>query len=298
MPAQIADALGEEAGAIAATNLRSAIECRGLLEDFDRSAMPILFLKGLTLGAIVYQNASIKTAIDIDVLVAEDRAGDAARLLERRGYELRYPHPPATEERLRAWHGERKESVWRKPGERAHIDLHTRLSDNRALIPSLDVDSPRQCIEVLEGLSLPTLRREDLFAYLCVHGASSAWFRLKWITDFAGFLHGCGTGELDHLYRHSQELGAGRSVAQALLLADALFKSLHGNPALRERLNADSVSRWLCRSALRQLMGRAAPYEPTGRPLGTATIHLTQFALLPGVRFKLAELVRQLRTAL
>jgi hypothetical protein len=37
--------------------------------------------------------------------------------------------------------------------------------------------------------------------------------------------------------------------------------------------------------------------EPTERVLGTRMIHFTQFLLLPGWRYKLAELLRQARVA-
>ena len=37
---------------------------------------------------------------------------------------------------------------------------------------------------------MPTLADEPLYAYLCVHGASSAWFRLKWIADLNALLAG------------------------------------------------------------------------------------------------------------
>lgn len=295
IPHEVARALADDAAEIAATNLRSAIECRGLLADFDENQIPVLFFKGLTLGALAYANASIKAGIDIDLLVAEDHCVEAARLLEGRGYELLYPRARATPERLSGWHRRQKESVWRRPAERLHLDLHTRLSDNRALLPSLGVRSPCQSVAVAAGVALPTLATDELFAYLCVHGASSAWFRLKWIADFAGFLHGRGGEELDRLYRRSQNLGAGRAAGQALLLAHALFQSLERNSPLRESLELDRANRWLRDSALRQLAIGTEPSEPTERFLGTAKIHLTQFALLPGLGFKLSELARQAR---
>jgi hypothetical protein len=131
-----------------------------------------------------------------------------------------------------------------------------------------------------------------------VHGASSAWFRLKWITDFAALLHRQGGDETGRLFRRSQELGAGRAAGQALLLSDALDGTLDGNPGLRKQLDESAAERWLCRAAMRQLAGRSEPMEPTARPWGTARIHLTQFLLHPGPGFKLSELARQARYAL
>ena len=144
----------------------------------------------------------------------------------------------------------------------------------------------------------PTLAADELFAYLVVHGASSAWFRLKWITDFAALIHGVAAEELERLYLRSQELGAGRAAAQALLLADSIYGSLGEATALKRRLQRDFQNRWLWRIAFRQLAGRLEPREPTSHFLGTAAIHYSQFLLLPGPGFKISEFVRQARAAL
>jgi len=131
-----------------------------------------------------------------------------------------------------------------------------------------------------------------------VHGASSAWFRLKWITDLAALLHPKPAEEIARLYDRSQALGAGRAAGQALLLADACYGTLAAIPDLRHALAADGRTRWLYHIAMRQLAGRREPVEPTARTGGTAAIHLSQFFLLGGPAFKASELVRQARAAL
>ena len=143
-------------------------------------------------------------------------------------------------------------------------------------------------------MTLPTLAPDELFAYLCVHGASSAWFRLKWIADLAGLVQSMASGSLDALYRRSQKLGAARAAGQALLLADALFGTLKGSP-LRAELSNDRGNVWLASAALKQLVRNTGPVEPTERRLGTWRIHATQLLLRPGLRFKAGELARQLR---
>jgi hypothetical protein len=146
-------------------------------------------------------------------------------------------------------------------------------------------------VDVGGGVRVPTLADDELFAYLAVHGASSAWFRLKWIADLAGFLHEWEAARIERTYRFSQELDAGRATGQALLIADRLFGTLKLNTALREALECDGPTRRLARLALRQLTGE--PAEPTARWGGTLAIHRTQFALLPGLSYKLGELARQ-----
>jgi len=294
LPAESAHALSADAQDIAAVNLRIAAEGGALRAAFDRAGLRCLFVKGLTLGALAYSKPMLKMAWDIDLLVAEADVSRAAAELAARGYRRTIPSPTVD---LARWHARHKESVWSRPDERLHVELHTRLADNRRLIPGIGVDSPHRDVAVAEGIALPTLAPDELFAYLCVHGASSLWFRLKWISDLAGLIDRLTDVELEQLYARSQELGAGRAAGQALLLADRLFGTL-GDSRLGDRLAADAAISRLAAAAFRTTPRRAEPREPTAIPLGTWRIHWTQLLLLPGARFALGEAARQLRDAL
>ena len=139
---------------------------------------------------------------------------------------------------------------------------------------------------------MQTLDEQELFAYLCVHGASSAWFRLKWVCDLAALLHGKDHEQIERLYDQSLQLGAGRAAAQALLVADSVF-GISAPDTLRQRLRADRLNRWLANIALRQLMDER---EPLDRALGTFWIHSTQLVLLSGAANMASELARRVRT--
>lgn len=287
------DSLGYDAQVIAADNLRAAVASRTLLQAFEAACIPFVFLKGLTLGALSYDYPALKTAIDIDLLIDPNQLCEAAAVLRECGFKLRTPHDSVGDRVLLKWHRAWKESVWARVSPPLQLDLHTRLADNPRLIPGIDVHSPRQLVDIGNGIRLPTLATEELFAYLTVHGASSAWFRLKWISDFAGFIHHCAPANLESLYRRSQELGAGRAAGQALLLADELFGALESSPGLADELRSDHVTVRLFRTALRLLT--VEPAEPTERRWGTLPIHRTQFALLPGLSYKLREISSQVR---
>jgi hypothetical protein len=293
VPETVRHTLRIRASKIAAANLQSKSESHRLLHDFQAAGTDLLFLKGLPLGALAYENPMLKTGIDIDLLVDPTDLAKAAQSLRRAGYRLSAPNESAEDRLLHRWHRAWKESVWVKDSPPLQIDLHTRVADNRRLIPHIDVHSPRQWVGIGDDIRLPTLAHDELFAYLAVHGASSAWFRLKWIADFAALLHACSAQEIERLYDRSQELGAGRAAGQALLLADCLFGTLRHNQALAERLRSDSGTNLLFRAAFRMLLG--GPVEPTDRRLGTFLIHWTQLLLLPGARFAASELARQAR---
>jgi hypothetical protein len=291
VPPNVREQLAGFAAEIAGRNLQASADCRAILKAFEAAGVPLLFLKGLALGRLVYANPLLKSAIDIDLLIAPADLPQAAKLLRDCGYGLAAPRDSAGDAALIRWHRGWKESVWMKAEPPLQIDLHTRVTDNLRLIRSIGVESSKQWVQIGNGIRLPTLADGELFAYLAVHGAWSAWFRLKWISDFAGLLHGRAGEEIERLFRRSQGLGAGRAAGQALLLADALFETLRGAPELKAALLNDAPVRRLCRAALRLLTRE--PREPTDSRLGSLPIRWTQLFLLPGIGFKLSELSGQ-----
>ncbi len=293
VPDAVAERLQAAADRIARQNLVLTAESLRLSGLLDRARVRHLFVKGITLGVLAYGSIGPKMGWDIDLLVPLESVETAAASLEAAGYRLQLPRGPRGRERLGLWHRHWKESVWVTPGSRLTVELHSRLNDNPLLLPNMGVDSPSQRIEVARGRFLETLRTDDLFAYLCIHGASSAWFRLKWIADVGALLGGRGPEEIERLYRRSQEMGAGRAAAQALLLCERVLAT-PVPAALLAELRGDRINRWLLAVALRKLAGRTLTAELNEKLLGTGTIHLMQFALLPGLRFKYAELCRQL----
>ena len=292
-PDDVRQSFATSAERIAAQNLQAAADCRTILEAFDAASVPLLFLKGLSLGSLAYEDPATKSAIDIDLLIAPADVYEAAKLLRACGYELAAPAKSNGDAGLANWHQTWKESVWTKADPPLQVDLHTRLTDNARLLSPIDVNSPKQGVEIGNGIRLPTLADEELFAYLAVHGAWSAWFRLKWISDFAGLLNGRTGEEIEFLYRRSLKLGAGRASGQALLLADALFDTLRDSPQLKAELLRNRPVRRLYQAAL-QLLTRE-PREPTDSILGSLPIRLTEFFLLPGLGFKISELSGQVR---
>lgn len=293
VPAEAGERLRSAAARIARQNLVLTAESLRLAARLDEAGIRHLFVKGIALGALVYGTVGPKMGWDIDLLVPLPVVEAAAGVLEGAGYRLLLPSGPSARETLARFHEHWKESVWTSADGALTVELHTRLSDNPALLPEVGADSPARQVEVARGRFLPTLAPDELFAYLSVHGASSAWFRLKWIADVAALLAGTPPAEIERLYRRSLQLGAGRASAQALLLCRRLYGT-ELPPALAAELEADRTNRWLVGIALEKLAGRTLATELHQVRFGTAGIHLMQLALLPGLRFKLGELGRQL----
>jgi len=276
--------LFEEAKSIAQDNLVAIAAAVRLREEFRNDGLQIIFLKGLTLGALAYRQSMLKLSTDVDVLIEPAEIEAVEQCLYRLGYR------PEGRHRLNYHRASvRKEWTW-IGNDGVQVDLHTRLADNPEVLATLSASSPTREVQVSPGISLPTLQREQLFAYLCVHGASSAWFRLKWVADLAALISGCSADEISELYVASQSLGAGRAAEIALLVAEQLFGPLVPRDVISCAAR-DHVSRVLTALSLHELERLTEPLE---RPFGTLRIHFIQMFIGRGIGFPLREFGRQL----
>jgi hypothetical protein len=290
-PADMLAALAQSTGQTARETLVFAAESMRLAKLLGEAAIPFLFVKGVTLAMLAYGSMAVKRAIDIDLAVDPDRYVEAAELLRRSGLQCLAPGPSAGPDELLAWTKRNKHTVW--VGRGVAVELHSALVDTPLLIPSISVHSPSQPVEIAPGMSLPTLATEELFAYLCVHGATHAWSRLTWLADFGAMLSHLSPEGIERLYRRSVALGAGRTGGQALLLSAQLLGLALPEPLERE-LKADRAIAYLVRVAIASMLRGGGVTELDDLALGTAAIHVSHFRLMPGWRFKWSEARRKL----
>jgi hypothetical protein len=222
LPAAPAAEFARRAQAISRKNLLLATETCRLQKLLDAAEIPSIALKGAALAKLAYGFLKLKDTKDIDLLIPLDRAVAAMALLERDGYALAFPARHLSETQRNAVVRYSREVAFTHPGNGAFTELQWRVADNPELLKEVHAGSPTQNVIVADGLSIRTLARDDLFAYLCIHGAHHAWSRLKWLTDLNAFI---ATSDADilHLHRHAQAKGAGFCSGQALLLCQRLF---------------------------------------------------------------------------
>lgn len=290
IPSEAAAQLAAEASGIARENLLYAAESLRLTERFERGGIAHLFVKGVTLNILAYGTLALKRARDIDLLVAPEDYADACRLLGEAGY--RCFHPAGADlDGIARYAAAAKDSAWISDGG-VKVELHQRLTENPMLLPGVGAGSPAQRVEIAPGVALPTLAREELFAYLCAHGASTAWSRLKWLADFAALVSTEDESGIERLYRCASGLAPGRTPGQALLLSRRLFGTQLGS-ALESELRADRVTLYLERTALVTMAGGGAR-EVKERVGGAARLNLSVLMLRRGWRYKATEIGRRL----
>ena len=290
--APVVERLGAAAAGIARDNLAGAAEAVRLHRLLADAGLPHLFVKGTTVAWLAYGTIALKRALDIDLLVKPDDYAEACALLAQAGYGCIDPGPVPLE-RIKRRAEREKDSLWRHAETQMLVDLHLRLTNNPVMLPSVAADSPTREVEVAPGAALPTLGEEELFAYLCVHGALSGWSRLKWAADLAALLSARSAAEIGRLYRGALDIAPGRSAAQALLLCNRLFATPLTD-RLEAELRADPLVARLEAAALRTMLLGGPRNELRKQRFGTARVHLATLFLRPGWRYKASELRRQL----
>jgi hypothetical protein len=195
-----------------------------LLDRFQTADVPVLVLKGPVLAQLLYGDPTARSYSDLDILVRQNDAPRAARVLEENGYRLQTPF------------------VW--------TSLPDLISRNKELnfVHEIGVDVDLQwavgpsgfpfrfdpevlwsSMTVIEiaARGVPTLNSDCLLLYLCVHGAVHAWSNRAWVRDLERLIvQRRETGQdLDWsgVLELAQRTGCLRPVLLGALLAHDLF---------------------------------------------------------------------------
>jgi hypothetical protein len=287
LPSATAKKLGAWAERIGRQNSILAVETVRLQRALETADIPVLVLKGVALAQLAYGSLGAKHARDIDLLVAPERAETAMQLLEREGYVLSSPakHLSARQRQSVVRYAREVELV--HSDRHLIVELQWRVMDNPLLLRDVDAHSAAQSVTLSGGATVHTLEREDLFAYLCVHGAHHAWSRLKWLADVNALVG--NDADIGRLYRHAQRIGAGLCAGQGLLLCQRLF-ALNLPDALSDELRANQRVKKLVTIALDAMTAPRAETEADGGVAGVTRIVRTQFLLGQGWAFYAAQI--------
>ncbi len=192
-----------------------------LQHRFAVADIPLLVLKGVALSQRLYASPVLRGAADIDLVVPRDTVERAWSLLRDAGYTMLIPSRPLTGDALRTFLWAAKDSQHRHPTTGVVIELHWRLSDDLA-DPTPPAAHRWQAISLGTNATIWTLGDDDLFVYLCTHGAAHLWARLKWLADIAVLIRQSDDGGARYCTL-AQQAGATRAAASAFMLADRLL---------------------------------------------------------------------------
>jgi len=291
--APIAADLSARARQLARQGLLQAAESARLQRALDAAGAPSLVLKGAALDMLAWGRLGLKQAWDIDLLVTAETVETALSVLRSQGYDLIRPQEgPERPAQWGRWLARAKECVLQHRASGLIVELHWRLVDAPRLLPGLGASDRGQVARLGGVLEVRTLAPGPLFAYLCVHGASHGWARLKWLADLNALIAPVGEAALLDLHAKAARLGAGRCATVALALTAEVFgRSLP--PPLVRVAHRDLGVRLLLALA-RAAMTAAPEREPDERLILAHAIRLSSVLFAPAPSFILAELRRHL----
>jgi hypothetical protein len=237
---------------------------------FAAEGIEMAVIKGPVLSQLLYGTPGLRQSKDLDVWVAPKDVVQAISVLQTDGYQVTHGPPAFSGPWLDLWLETSKDTVVHHPATGMIVELHHRLNTNPHLMATLQVADARRSVSV-GAETLHTLGEEDLFSYLCSHGAVSQWFRLKWLADIQALLSGRSPEEITRLFAAARARGAGRAAGLALRLCRRLW-NLPLPAEVEMCLNADRRLPWLERRCLNALGG---PESPEGRFGWTASHFMT-----------------------
>ena len=293
LPPEIGREIGAQAATLVRENLAMAREALRLQRLFDDADLPVLFVKGAALAILAFGNLGLRSGQDIDILVAPEKLPAATTLILEAGYRRFDPPPNISDAQLRLLMQLRKDVGFVHPASGLWIELHWRLFLNPYAMAESSIMATPRVVPLAETEGLRTLGEEDLFAYLCMHGALHWWNRLKWLADVNALLVATPKDDVERLVQAAEVRGAWRAAAQALLLCRKLFQTPLP-PSLAARLDKSATVRWLVATALNAMTMGQGEHDPHEVPFGTTRGSLSTVLLSHSWRYRLAELGIQL----
>lgn len=197
-------------------------EVDSVLKRFHDSGIRTMLLKGLPLSVLHYQDFGARPMRDIDVLVPEEMAADAMRLMVERYWTPQLNVPPD----LPRLYKRARHAAGFKDREGRECDLHWHVLHWWPW-PDADEEFWRNSIPLeFQGVRTRTLDPTDQLVHICAHAAE--WQptpAIRWVADAVMVLNSPAGIDWDRIRRYA------RQRKLALFLAVALSY-------LRERMDA------------------------------------------------------------
>ena len=168
------------------------------------------------------------------------------------------------------------------------LELHWRLFLNPHFMDETSLLSSSRVVPLSENIGLRTLGEDDLFSYLCAHGALHWWYQLKWLADIGALLECADMNNVERHYQAAEARGLGRPAALAILLCHRLLGTTV--PArLLATLRGNRTLRWLESTALNAMTAGNGEIEPKDT-VRNYKGQLSCFLLRPSWRYRMAEM--------
>lgn len=218
VPASTADTLRGLANHTLKRSLLMLAELARLLRH-DSVGTSARSLKGLGLGAWLYDNIWLRSCRDIDLLLPAERIAELVPVLQAEGYTLNNGVPLYLSGEPLRHYCHRTPVVCLSSPQGIQIELHSSIDWHRGAFPvAVEKLYPQPHREVVQGITLPMLNYHWLVPYLFFHHAKHFWSQLNWITD-ASLIMQRSDIDWQTVHRTAQDYGLVAALSSGMLLA-------------------------------------------------------------------------------
>lgn len=222
VPAPVLQEMEAESWKSARRNLIAVAGMCRLTAELHRAGIEVAVLKGAPLGVLIYGDPGIRHSKDLDLLVRPEQVMAAESIVTSLGYRRTTPPQTWTTKEVEEFRAVRSHFEYVHPASKSQVEMHWRISENPLFGVQFPLPETWQTVKVGGGFSVRTLSRPDLLEYLCTHGASHAWSRLKWLADVAAMVRS-DEAAAGLLLERAAAHGTSRAAAQALSLCWRLY---------------------------------------------------------------------------
>ena len=162
-------------------NMLMTSELIKIMRLLKENNIEALAFKGPALSQMAYGDITLRQYVDLDILVDEEDAFKAGKLMSENGHIAILPLTILSNKTC--LHTAKDFSLMSEPGG-VHTELHWRLFEKKYNISLLSCAVEKKCQTVkINNREINTLQNELLLVYLCLHGAKHAFERIEWICD-------------------------------------------------------------------------------------------------------------------
>ena len=220
VPVETRTALLENHRSQVFATLRMTRELFRLLDLFAAQDIPALVVKGPVLAMQAYGDPTIRSYGDLDLLVRQQDIRRATESLLAVGYQAAIPLSAIDAGRIPGQY------LFTKSDPNLIVELHNDLTLRYFPIQlPLEKLFAQRTVVHLDHHEVPALAVEDELVYICVHGATHLWDRLRWIADVAALVTYQSDIDWMAVRQTAKEVGAERMLHTGLHLAADLLRA-------------------------------------------------------------------------
>lgn len=294
LPDQAAKTLVAEQQQMTQRNLTLSAIAAKLLKALQKHNIRALPLKGSLLGLQIYNNLTLRTPGDIDLLIEASQLDRTLNILEPLGFRwLQAEGWTPTQKRL--FIAQQGEISCISKDQSVRVDLHIRWSGTAQLftLPFEQAWKSAIPLPLSSAYSPLTLCLEHQMLYLCIHGAKHTWERLSWLLDIGMLIQQPINWET--VNAEAKRLDIQRPVKQALHLAQDLLDAEIPNTFTENDHTSISWLTKVVKTKIKDNQSKSLPHHfrtlPT-KPLEMLHRIRYQMKLKSSIRYKFAYFQR------